>query len=82
MLLEGGSVSAIEEEGGDCAWVRSSSVEQMRGAILPDLPITTTVFFFFPKLLLVVVVVLGSTQPDEEGEEEEEEDTSRKKRNT
>jgi hypothetical protein len=79
VLLEGGSVSAIEEEGGDCAWVRSSSVEQMRGAILPDLPITTTVFFFFPKLLVVVAVVLGSTQPDEEGEEE---DTSRKKRNT
>jgi hypothetical protein len=79
VLLEGGSVSAIEEEGGDGAWVRSSSVEQMRGAILPDLPITTTVFFFFPKLLVVVAVVLGSTQPDEEGEEE---DTSRKKRNT
>lgn len=38
VVLEGGggSVSAIEEVGG---WVRISSVEQMRGATLPDLPI-------------------------------------------
>jgi len=44
VVLEGGggSVSAIEELGG---WARISSVEQMRGATLPDLPIR----YFFPQ---------------------------------